>query len=185
MWTPFSLYIPVSLNGHTAELLWVPGVFLAVTTAGINLSRKSDVTEHRSRQCIVARRRYLVGRSVWRPVALNISQRCLIDRDVFPTSGGLQHAKITLTSFLGTSWHGFPVTKREKSNLFDVFSRHYDTAKWMRWKLNVQFHSVHRIRRACSFNVLKITTLNNSCAFLSHIIHRLFTNTYISKTFFG
>ena len=29
-------YIPVSLNRHTAEL-WVPGVFLAVMTTGINL----------------------------------------------------------------------------------------------------------------------------------------------------
>ena len=68
---------------HTAELLWVPGVFLAVTTAGINLSRKSDVTKRRKRPCIVTSRRYLVGRSVWTPVALNISQRCLFVWYVF------------------------------------------------------------------------------------------------------
>ena len=52
------------------------------------------------------------------------------------------------------AWHSFPVIKREKSILFNVFSR------WMRWKLNVKFRSVHCIRCMCSFNVLKITTLN-------------------------
>ena len=67
--------------------------------------------------------------------------------------------KITLTSFLRTSWHGFLVIKWEKSILFDVFSCHYDTAKWIRWKL-VKFRSVHRIRRTCSFEVLKISTLD-------------------------
>ena len=38
------------------------------------MSRKSDVIKRRSRPCIVKCRRYLVGRSVWTPVALNISQ---------------------------------------------------------------------------------------------------------------
>ena len=70
-----SQYIPVSLNGHTVELLWVPSVFLAITTAGINLPRKSGATKRRSQPSIVTRRRYLAGRSVWTPVALNISQR--------------------------------------------------------------------------------------------------------------
>ena len=42
-------HIPVSLNGRVAELLWEPGVFLAVTTTGISLSRKCDVTKCRSR----------------------------------------------------------------------------------------------------------------------------------------
>ena len=130
----------------------------------------------------------LAGRSVWTPVALNISQRCLIVWDVFfQLSGGLQHAEITLTSFLRTSWHGFPVIKREKSILFDVFSRYYVTTKWMRRQLNVKFRSVHRIRRTCSFNVLKITTLNVKwfICFLSHIILRRFTNLYIWITYFG
>ena len=69
----------------TAELLWLPGVFLAVSTAVINMSRKSYVTKRQSRPCIhvVTRRRCLVGRSVWTPVTLNISQRCLIVWDVF------------------------------------------------------------------------------------------------------
>ena len=53
---------------HWTELLCVPSIFYAVTTAGINLSRKSDVTKRRSRPCIVTRRRYLVGRSVWTAV---------------------------------------------------------------------------------------------------------------------
>ena len=78
-----SISLTVVLNGHTAELLWVPGVFLAVITAGINLSRKSDVTKRRSRPCLVTRRRYLAGRSVWKPAALNILQRCRIVWDEF------------------------------------------------------------------------------------------------------
>ena len=64
---PFSLtfaepsqYIPVSLNGHTVELFWVPDVFLAVMTAGINLPSKSNVTKRRSWPCIVTRKRYQV-----------------------------------------------------------------------------------------------------------------------------
>ena len=47
-----SQYIPDSLNWHTADLLWVPGVFLVVTTSGINLSRKINITKRRSRPCI-------------------------------------------------------------------------------------------------------------------------------------
>ena len=77
----------------------------------------------------------------------------------FQLAGGMQHDKITLTSFFRTSWHGFAVIKRVKSILFDVLPRHYDTAKWMRWKSNVKFRSVPGIRRTRSFNVLKITTL--------------------------
>ena len=30
----------------------------------------------------------------------------------------------------------------------------------MKWKLNIQFLSVHSIRRVCSLNVLQMTTLN-------------------------
>ena len=47
----FSLTIavhPVSLKGHTSELLCMPSVFFAVMTAGINLSHKCDVTNCRS-----------------------------------------------------------------------------------------------------------------------------------------
>ena len=118
---PFSLSV-ASLNGHTAELLWVPCLFSAVTTAVINLPRKGDVTKRQSRPCIVTRRSYLVGRLVWAPVALNISQRChCLRRFFFQLSGGQQHAHITLTPSVLTSWHGFPVIKREKSILFDVF----------------------------------------------------------------
>ena len=77
----------VFLNRRSTSLshwtdLWVPGIFLAVTTAGIKLSRKCDVTKRQSRPCIVTRRRYPVGRSVLTPVALNISQRCFIVWDV-------------------------------------------------------------------------------------------------------
>ena len=119
-----SQYIPVSPNGHTAEFLWVSGVFLAVKT---------------------------------------------------------------LTSFLRTSWHGFPVIKREKSIMFDVFSRHYDTAKWMRCKLNVKIPQciASDARAVLTCWRSQRSTLNNSCPFLSHIILRQFTNLCISKTFFG
>ena len=106
-------------------------------------------------------------------------------RHFFKLSGGLQHAKITLSSFLRMRRHGFLVIKQEKFILFDVFSCHYNTAKWMRWKLNVEFCSVHRIGRTSGLNVLKITTLNKPCAFLSYIILWWFTNLYISKTFCG
>ena len=155
---------PVSMNGHTAEFLWVPDVFLAVTIAGINLSCKRDITKRRSRPCLVTCRRYLVGRSVWTPVPLNVLQRCLIVWDVFSNCQAAcsrPNSKIMLTSFLRTSWHGFLVLiKREKSILFDVSSHHYETANWMRWKLNFTFRSVHGIRLTYSFNVLKIATLN-------------------------
>ena len=110
----------------------MPCVFLAVTAAGINLSIKSDVTKRRSR-----------------PYKLHADVTCLVDQlgaiDIkhfvkvsycqrrfffFQPSGGMQRAKITLTSFLPTSGHGVPVIKRENFILFDVFfSRHYDTAK--------------------------------------------------------
>ena len=40
--------------------------------------------------------------SFWTPITINILQRCLIVWDVFSQlSGGLLHAKITLTSFFG------------------------------------------------------------------------------------
>ena len=130
-----SQVIHLSLNGHIAELLWVPGVCLAVTTAGTNLSHKSDVTKRRSQSCIVTRRHYLVCRSVWKPVALNISQRCLIVWEVlFQLSDGLQHATITLTTFCGHFYH---------------------TAKWKKWKVNVKFRpfwvGIHVSKISCIY----------------------------------
>ena len=47
--------------------------------------------------------------------------------------------------------------KREKSILFDLF---HVTTTLNEMKLNIKFCSVQRIRRTCSFNFVKITTLN-------------------------
>ena len=71
----------------------------------INLSCKSDVTKHRSWPCIVIRRHYLVGRSVWTPLALNILQSCLIVRDVFfPTVRRLAACQIHVNVIFADIW---------------------------------------------------------------------------------
>ena len=103
-------------------------------------------------------------------------------RHFFQLSGSLQPAKITLTLFSRVSWHGFPVIKWENSIMFEFFFTSLRHCQMNEKKINVKFHSVHRIRCTCSFNVLKITILNNSCPFLL-IILRGFTNLYISNTF--
>ena len=121
MYPPFSLTVAVHPWLTERTHCWVV-MSARCIPCGHDRGHKSDVTKRRSWPCIVTRRRYLVGRSVWMPVALNISQRCLIVWDIFfQLSGGLQHAKIKLTSFLRTSWHGFQVIKQEKSILFNVF----------------------------------------------------------------
>ena len=74
--------VPVSLNGPVAELLWVPGVFLAVRTACISLSRKCDVTEWRSRPWVVTRGRMVLVESFVMSLTLNLSLSRRIVQDV-------------------------------------------------------------------------------------------------------
>ena len=118
----------ISLS-HRTDILsrcyeWQVYSLLSRPLASICHVNWSDVTK---------RWRYLVGRSdLYTSGIKRFAEVSYCLRRFFQLSGGLQHAIITLTSFLRTSWHGFPVIKPEKSILFDVFSRHYDTAKWIR-----------------------------------------------------
>ena len=75
-------HVPVSLNGQVAELLCVPGVFLAVTTTGISLSRKCDVTKCRSRPWVVTRERSVLVESFLTSLALNLSPSRFIVLDI-------------------------------------------------------------------------------------------------------
>ena len=155
-----------------------------VMSARWNLSRESDVTKCR----LLSYTQTLPGWSISLDASgikhfVEVSY-CL--GRFFPTvrwpAACQNHVNV-----MRTSWHDFPLIKREEAILFDVFSCHYDTAKWMGWKWNVKFRSVHHIRCTCSFNILKITTLTVKLlmCFLTRIILRRFTNLYMSKTFFG
>ena len=75
-------HILVSLNGQVAELLWALGVFLAVTTAGINLSRKCDVTKWQSRPWLVTRGRSVLVESFVTSSAINFSPSHFVVLDV-------------------------------------------------------------------------------------------------------
>ena len=65
-------HVHVSLNKSVAELLWVPGVVLAVRTTGVSLSHKCDITKCRSQPWVVTRRHLVLLESFVTSLALNL-----------------------------------------------------------------------------------------------------------------
>ena len=166
-------HVPVSLNGPVAELLWVTGVFPAVTTAGISLSLKCDVTYRQSRPWVVTRGRLVLVESFVTSLALNLSPSRLIVLEVVLSCLDIWTLRITAccmsTARSRIFADVFPVNKREKSNGFDVCFK----PLWICFLNEMKIRSVHSISR--SLNVFQMTTLNNSGALISHIILGWFT----------
>ena len=107
---------------------------------------------------VVTRGRTVLVESFVTSLTLNISPSrlvvlCVVLNCLSIAHNGLQHAINVI--FVDV----FPVIKREKPNVLTFFSNHYDYAFWMKWKLIIQFLSVHSIRRTCSLNALQMTTL--------------------------